>query len=517
MAQAPKVIVQQDSSAAGALALAPTDKVVILAETRDGPSLNADGKLIFIGGIEDVYQKLGRNLASSPVLDMLASKFDIDQTPFYVGRVTGATSGVKAQTAVIVDIQGSPGNSIRATWWGMGADGNLYSLKVSRGRLSTSDTGAGRVDTKLELIETASGKVIASLDNLVMDTSKANYAVDSWNALGTLCTLADQTPSDTYEIADEPAVGTYAFSSGADPVAATTTERQAAADKLALVAELDFALIGVQSWPAADVNYLAGKAATPLWTIIAHLADGTTSSAAATFEAAITSSRDRVALHAGWGKNLRNPKKRIPGLGQVLAQAVLGSRTPQGRSANLTGANQAIDRWIEFDTYTQSELEAFAAARTNPMYRVANNYQTGVIVADVLSLSKEPRYSQWGSRRGDDQILYDIVSYLNNRVKLSKNFPFGLKVSGINAPISLDSLSRIDGDIVRLMAEYPVSLLSGGRGTGWDWAGDIVNGVDGPEPVFKLGTDVAKVGRILTVLIGEVQGRFTVQSVEEAA
>jgi hypothetical protein len=216
-------------------------------------------------------------------------------------------------------------------------------------------------------------------------------------------------------------------------------------------------------------------------------------------------------VHRGWGTYWRNGDKRIPGLGQVLAQAVVTARAGGGRAVNVTGAGIAVDQWTKFDT----DAKGFAASRTNPLYfRRSDRYGNGVVIGDVLSLSKERKYAQWGSRRADDLILYDVVQYLDNRVKLNPNYPWG---STKDDPTSQGTAQKVDDEIAALFAQYPLTLLSGPRGTGWDWRFDnIINGADGPEPVFLLGTDPAKVGRIFYVKIGQVAGRFTVVGAQAA-
>ena len=516
MSDAPKVIVEQDNSGATPFLNPDVNKIILLLESPDGPSLNADGILMKING-PDENSRLGRNLASNPALDVIAMFQDIARVPLYVGRVTGA-GGAKAATADINDFNGVPAATLKGNWRGLGTEGNLYALRVSRGAQSTTDTGAGRVDTKLEIIEIATSRVVAVQDRLVMNTASERYALTVWNAQSSYpATLTDLNAADTYQNTDEPAVGTYNFTGGTAPAAATATERQAAIDALDAAQTTKFAIVGFWSWGATECNYAAGKAAAKLWTIIDYLADGTTPAAALTRRAAITSANDRVAMHAGWGKSVRNSSKRIPGIAQVLGQAVVAARFFGGRGVNTTGANQAVDMWTEFDPVSETQREAFADARTNPLYMVNNRYQRGVVIGDVLALyNTDARYAQWGSRRGDDLILSDVIAYLENRVALNGEYLFGPKVAGVNAPISVATLSKIDGEITRLFAEYPPTLLTGGRGVGWDWFGDVQNGVDGPEPIFLLGTDIAKVGRIFKVKIGRVEGRFTVLSTQVA-
>jgi hypothetical protein len=311
--EAPKTIVIYDNTGVAPLA-SDGLTVVILGETPDGPSLNADNALIALNGKEDITTRLGRNLASNVWIDTLLAFYDLARVPFHFGRITGP-SGVKASTGNINDIKGTPAATLSATWRGVGINGNRYSLNVSRGAASTTDTGVGRVDTKLELIETASGAVVFSLDRLTMDPGNpASYAVDLWNAAQTLCTLTDANPNDTYATDDEPVVGTVAFASGADHAAVTTTERQLAVDNLAGRQNLTLALVGTLAWPTTDQNYLLGKAADPQWMVIDYLADGSSPANAQSRLAAINTNPDRNAMHRGWGYWWRNPAKKIPGL-----------------------------------------------------------------------------------------------------------------------------------------------------------------------------------------------------------
>ncbi|NJK43713.1 MAG: hypothetical protein HC933_05020 [Pleurocapsa sp. SU_196_0] len=506
---APGVFREYDNSAAPIQAGQGNIKVVLLGESTDAASLNADNALPFIGADDALERIIGRRSSSLVAYETLEMIFDIGRAGAYFGRIIG-TGGVKAQTAVINDIQGSPLPSIRGTWRGVGVNGDRFRLEVARGRLSTSDTGAGRVDTKLSLVEIATGRVVFTLDNLVMDANAENYAINTWNASGMPMVLTDQTPADSYDNLDEPAVGSYAFTTGADPIAATTTERQLAVDKLAAIAETQGARIGVYSWPAADVQYLMGKARDMSWKVVAHLADGTTSTAAATFSAAISSALERGFVTWGWGKPARYPTKRIPGIGQVLAMMIVGARRAAGLSVNDIGANEAVDAWVEFDPLLESDRQAFSNARVNPLRTKANRYQNGVVLGDVQSLSTDPRYDQIGKTAGEDLIVQDIVEWLEANVLLNQDYPIQAKVAGQNTDLTNASLSSIDLRIVELMTtRYPVTLFDRARGVGWDWRGDITT-ASSPDWVFGLGLDIAGVGRIAYVKVGRVQGRFAV-------
>jgi hypothetical protein len=271
----------------------------------------------------------------------------------------------------------------------------------------------------------------------------------------------------------------------------------------------------VVGWAPADINVLAPLARAKWSTVVSHLAKAATPTSAQTHADGITAARDAVVVTRGWGRWFRNSAKWIPGLAQVLAKAVLAGRRTGG-SVNLTGANEAEDRWLDFETVNPTEREGFAAARCNPLYRVANRYQTGVIVGDVLTLASG-RYSQWGVRRADNLIVTDILEYLDSAVKLRAEYPFGLKTGLVHSPITLSTFNTIDRDITSLFDSYPATLLSGGRGAGWDWAADGVNTVDGFEPRFKLGTAPAGVARIIYLLIGRVDGRFVATQVTPAA
>lgn len=487
------------------------NRVIVLGQSQDGPSLNVDRALIQVNDPKEILKRLGPNFATQVDVDTLLFFYDLAQSPVLFGRITGA-GGAKAATAQLVNITPTtPGNALIGTWRGLGINGNLYSLRVSRGSGSTTDTGAGRLDTNLELILTSTLEVIDSLDGLIMDATKTNYLVARWNELGTLNTLVNSTPGAAYTNTLEPAVGTFAFTAGVNPAVATSTELQAAATKLDAISGIDFALLGITAWPAVDVNVLAGFADAHRWVIIDYLADGTSKAAAKTHNEAVTVNTARVASHAGWGKATRNVDKRIPGLGQVLAQAIVTARAGGGRLVNVTGAGQAIDRWVAFDT----DGKGWADGRTNPLYfRRNDRYGDGVVIGDVLSLSKARRYAQWGSRRADDLIIGDVLEYLENVVKLSPDFPWGnLKTDDATKK----SADKTDDAIVALFSQYPAQLLTGARGIGWDWRfEDIIQGTDGPEPIFLLGTDPARVGRIFYVRVGQVAGRFTVTGTQAA-
>lgn len=514
MTQSPKVIFLPDESGASPRASQGVT-VVILGQAPDGPSLNVDGALMILSSIEDINLRLGRNTAVHIAHEICAEFFDRARTPFYFGRITG-TGGVKAQTPVINDLAGTPVATLRASWAGQSTNGNRYSLKVSRGRLSTTDTGAGRKDTKLELIETLTNKVIQVLEG-TMDVSSRAYLVNAWNNLKTVCNLADQTPNDTYENTDEPLVGTYAFTGGVDPIAMTSTEIQAAVDNLDTAQNLNKALVGVWGWTAAEVNYLANKAEAHRWHIIDQLEETVTPASAKTHADGITTSRKSVSTYRGWGLRVENSladpvatqiDKRTPGLPVVLAQAVRGARNGNGRAYNQVGAGEIVDGWVSFDGVTPGDKELYAQARVNPLYFEEFEGQKGVVIGDVLTLADDGRYNQFPAKRVDDLIFSDIEAYLNNRVKLKDGYLWGTTKE---ADLSVSTAAQIDADIVRLFVQYPNTLLSGGRGVGWEWQfHDLINGTDGPEPVFKLGTAPAQIGRIFTVLVGRVEGRFGV-------
>lgn len=506
---APTVFREYDNSAAPIQAGQGNIKVIVVGESTDGASLNADNALPFIGAADALERILGRRSSSLVAYETLEMIFDIAEAGVYFGRVVGA-GGVKAQTAVINDITAGPTPALRATWRGVGVNGNRFRLVVSRGRLSTADTGAGRVDTRLTLIEIATARVVYTLDNLVMNSAAENYTVDTWNAAGQPCILADQTLADTYDNLDEPAVGNYDFTGGTDPAAAGSTERQAAVDKLAALPSTRGARVGVYGWPAADVQYLASKARAMSWKVVAHLADGATPSSAATFTAGITSALERVAVFTGWGKPARYPTKRIPGLGQVLAQMIVGARRGAGLSVNDIGANEATDVWVEFDPLLESDRQAFSNARANPLRFKQNRYQNGVVVGDVQSLSTDPRYDQIGKTAGEDLIADDVIDWLEANVLLNNDYPIHAKANGQNTDLTIASLNSIDARILEVLTtRYPATLIDRARGVGWDWRGDITTGSN-PEWVFWLGLDVAGVGRVAYVKIGQVPGRFAI-------
>ncbi|HXF03775.1 MAG TPA: hypothetical protein VNJ87_00150, partial [Candidatus Macondimonas sp.] len=167
---------------------------------------------------------------------------------------------------------------------------------------------------------------------------------------------------------------------------------------------------------------------------------------------------------------------------------------------------------------SRGEREGFAAARTNPLYRKSSRYLNGVVVADVLSLSTDPAYAQWGSRRAVDLVVSDVLAYLNDRVLLNVvGYPFAATTQPGAADVNQSTFNQIDADVTSLFGQYPAGLLAGGRGVGWDWAAEGVrNGLEGPEPVFLLGVAPAKAARVIYVKIGVVEGRFVASSAPAA-
>jgi hypothetical protein len=506
----PTVNVIDDSSQAAQITTSGEFDVVILGECADGLSLNVDGSLIRINSADEIELKLGRVNALQTLIDVVRVYLDIAQTPLWVGRITGA-GGVRAQTPVILDFQGVPVATVRARWRGLGIEGNRYSLRVSRGRYSTTDVGAGRVDTKYELL--LGTTVLQTLDETVMDVASEKYAVNAWNNLGVACELLDQTPNDAYVNTNEPAVGTYAFTGGTAPVVATTTERTAAATALAAVNDLTLPLIGFYSFPDSDAATLVNAVAAKRWTTIPFLSENATAAAGATFVAALPTSAD-VAVHSGWGTWWRNKTKRIPGLPQVLAHAALGARENFGLAVNKTNARRAENRWFTFDKNV--DLPGFAAVRVNPMWKISNRTQKGVVINDVLSLSLNPDYEQWTSGRTVNMVVGDILEFLKANVEANDNYLFGNKIGGVNADVSVDSLNKIDGLVADLFTRYPKTLLTGDRKVGWEWRGDVLNGATSPEPVFYLGVSPAKVARIIWLRYGKVAGRFEAAAVTVA-
>jgi hypothetical protein len=517
MSQAPKVIRVYDTSNAPIQAGSGVP-VVFLVESNDGADINNDNVLYSISSSEEFEASIGRVVSSLNAIETLQSYFDICQGRAFVGRITGA-GGAKAATAAILDFTPvTPVVTLQGTWRGKGVNGNLYSLRVTRGRKSTTDTGAGRVDTKIELLETATSRVLGFQDELVMDVNSSSYALNIWNAAGYPCVLVDSTPADSYQNTDEPAVGTYAFSAGTDAAAPVSAQYQLAADKLSEHTETRDARVGIVGWAATDANYLAGLSEPLSWKVIPYLPNGTTPSSAATFVSGITTKLARVGVFAGWGKTTRYPSKKISGLGQVLAQMVVSARREGGKAVNTIGANEAIDIWQEFDLLTPAAREGYASTRVNPLYKKVNRYQNGVVVGDVQSLSSDPRYSQIGHISGEDLVVNDITDWLDANATANNNFVYQPKVGGVNTGLTLDSLSRIDSNIAALLSlEYPKTLFGKTRGQsgGWDWRGDVQTDSDGTNPVFWLGLDIAGVGRIATVKIGQVAGRFAVISAQQ--
>jgi hypothetical protein len=196
----------------------------------------------------------------------------------------------------------------------------------------------------------------------------------------------------------------------------------------------------------------------------------------------------------------------------VLAGIVLGARNGGGRQYNDISANEPFSGWVSFDGVSSGEAELYAQARVNPLIFKTVAGEPGVVIGDVLSLANDGRYNQWLVRRVDDLIYQTIEDYLNNFVKLSANYLWGnFKTDAL----TISTAAKVDGDVSRIFASLPPSLLTGPRGTGWEWRfEDIIEGTDGPEPVFLLGTAPAQVGRIFYVKVGRVEGRFSVSAVE---
>ncbi len=513
MAEAPKIRVIDDNETAGDVIISSGTNVIILAEANSGLSLNLDNVLIRIDDESEIDLKLGRTLATQTINDQVRAFLDQTKSGLWVGRVTGA-GGAKAASAAILDFQGVPVATAQFRSKRLSADDNRFSVRVSRGRYSTSDTGAGRIDTKIELLIAATLEVIGTINEANMDVASENYALTAWNNnFGDFIEMIDAAPSGVYTNTTEPAVGTYALSGGTDPAAASSTERGAAALALADLTDVANALVGAV-WTASDVTTLA-NAITPLGhSTLAHLGDLTTPSAASIYTTALPASSD-IAVSSGWGAWWRNKNKRLPGLVQVLAQAVISARPDGNRSYNKVGANIAVKGWSSFDSNVKKE--GFAAANVNPLFYVSDKRRKGVIIRDVLSQSLDPRYRQWSTKRAQNMIVADVTSFLETDVLLRDEYLFGNKVAGVNADISVDSFARADAQIEEIFAQYPASLLTGKRGKGWDWRGDVINGTDGPEPVFYLGLSIGKVARIIWLRIGKVEGRFVAVEVEATA
>jgi hypothetical protein len=516
MPQAPKTVRVYDNGNAPIQAGSGVP-VVFLVESNDGADLNNDNVLYDIGSKEEFEASIGRITPSSNAIETIQSYFDICAGRAMVGRITG-TGGTKATTAVIVDVTPvTPVNTLQATWRGKGVNGNLYSLRVTRGRKSTTDTGAGRVDTKIELIEAATARVLGFQDELVMNVNSSQYALRVWNVAGYPCVLVDSTPADSYQNTDEPAVGTYAFSAGTDPASSLDAQIQLAVDKLSEHAETRDARIGVVDWTSTNVNYLAAKAESLSWKIVAYLHNNTTPSSAATFVAGVTTNLARVAVFVGSGYTTNHSAKRISGVGQVLAQMVVGARREGGRSVNDMGAGDRVSIWQSFDLLTPAARDGYALARVNPLYMkpAAGSLDAGVIVGDVLSLSNDSRYNQIIHICGEDLVVNTLTDWLDEYVNLKLEYPIQPKLGGVNTDITLDSLSRMDSKIKVLMEnDFPKTLFGKARGKsgGWDWRGDTQTDSDGTNWVFWLGLDIAGVGRISTIKIGRVAGRFAVIS-----
>ncbi len=503
MPNAPQL--RRSRSAAQQLFAGDDGNIIILGEAVDGFSLNGDNKLIDIGNLADLA-KLGTNLNSSPLFETLQSQIEIGEAKFKFGRIVG-TGGAKAQTAIINDFAGVPAPTIRFQWT-LGTEGNLYRIVVARGKNSTTDTGAGRVDTKISLTEIATGKVVKFLDGLVMDASSNNYAVTQWNLLGTNATATDLTPADTYQNTDEPAVGNYDFTGGTAPAAATATEYLAAVNALAAKPETTLSRIGIWGWASTDVNVLAGQAFAKLWAIVDVLTDGATAATAKARHAAITNFPEAVATFAGWGIWYKNPKKRIPGLGVALGMAVKAGREI---GINHVGANLPVAGFNSFDP--PAELDGFADAYCNPIYMLPEGEgRVGVVVMDVQSHNtSDPRYAQWGMWWAECNIVRDIQNYLKRTI-LNPEYPYGRKnASGVNADISLSTFEAIRLAVSSYMSQIPVGVLdSRDEGEGWSWGSDGSNTATGFKPKYTLGLIVAGVAREIEFEVGEVAGQVNV-------
>lgn len=490
---------------------------IYIGEFSDGPNFTTTGKLVTLYGGDEI-EKLGSVTAANFYPDMLKGHFEIAKIKTTVARLVGA-GGVRASSGDVSDLNAAPTATIKATWEGEGTDGNLYDLIVAQGPLSTAAAGVGRVDTRLSIKVRASGvEVPGSAAVGRMNVTADNYLVNVFNSNGLKVKLEDRTPADSYENLDEPVVGTYPLTGGVNAAAATTTEKRALADRLAGLELEGIQVIGVVGWSPADVAYLAAVVGESLKAVIIDYQNDATSVAAAGAHAdAIITDVDRVSVCMGWGTMAFNATKRIPGLCMVIAK-ILEAFNNTG-SVNLTGSNEPVAKFTTFDTFTRTERIALAAKRVNPVYYVKNRNQNGVIVGDVLTLYKtDKRYAQIGSRRADDYILDIITSWLNANAKQRNGYVFAPKpASGAIEGVNQDSLVRIDGFIAGLFLKLPKSLLSGGRGRGWQWQGDVENvGSNVGEPFFLLGTDPAGVGRIFTVRYGRVEGRFGVQPVTGA-
>jgi hypothetical protein len=510
MPKTPGVYWSNDNSQAGPVASEGLN-LIVLGEASDGVSLNGDSKLIRIAGIADV-EKLGSTLAGLATHDELRKHFQLGGQAFWFGRIVGAT-GAKAQTAVINDIQVSPVASIRLTWEGQGTDGNAYSLKVSRGLGSTTDTGATRLDSKLELLKNGVTIPGSAIDGVTMNAASPDYILSRWNGRG-YGTLVDSTPADTYDNLDEPVVGTYPLTAGVNPAAATTTEIQAAITALDALGGYDLADVVCAGWTAADVNFLAGKALSHFWTIFAIQPKATNAAASAAYNATVTTNKDFVCILNGYGIASANGIKTISGL-PVVTSRLQKFAGITGKQVNDIGMNQGTDGWNSFSEPNASEKQTFADSRTNPIYRIPiTDRERGgqVVIGDCLSQAAG-RYSQIGTRRTDNMVLTDVIATLNARVLgNTTNYPLGDKVLGVHPPENLNTFRKLGDLLQAIFSLYPPGLFIGGKGFGYDWAFDSIPGLDGPELQVKLGTKPSSTIRIAYVLLGEVAGRFTVVS-----
>lgn len=511
MPKTPGVYWSNDNSAAGPI-VSEGLNLLVLGEGNDGPSLNGDGKLIRIASISDI-DKLGSATAGLATHDEIKKHFALGGKAFWFGRVIGA-SGVKAQTSVINDIQVTPVVSLRLVWEGVGTDGNQYSLKISRGFNSSSDTGAGRLDSRVELLKNGVLVPGSAIDGKNMNAASSDYILANWNGRG-FGALTDQTPADTYDNLDEPAIGTYALAGGVNHAAVTTTERQAAATALDSLSGYDLADVVIAGWAATDVNFLAGKCLAHFWTLFAIQPSSVNAAASAAYNAAITTNKDFVSVLNGYGIASANGLKTISGA-PVVTSSLQKFAGITGKQVNDIGMNQGTDGWDSFSEPNASDKQVFTDSRTIPIYRIPiTDRERGgqVVIGDCLSLAPG-RYSQIGTRRTDNMVLTDVLATINARViGDTTNYPISNKVLGVHPVENVNTFRKIGQLIQTVFSSYPSNLFIGSKGVGYDWSCDTISGIDGAELQIKLGTAPSGTIRIAYVLLGGVVGRFTVVSV----
>jgi hypothetical protein len=482
-------------------------KFVFIGDFPDGATLNGQNAIKSIFSTSDLIKKYGYPRASTGILDIVKSHFEMASVgDIYAGRVIG-TGGAPAQTALIEDSAVVGNARYRATWRYPSTAGNSYDFVVEAGQQSTASS---RVDSKVYYKNRITGEV--ELESVVYgnaNPASSDYFIAKFNAQGLPIILSDSFADTGYTVVDEPELGVYALAGGTNAAAPIAGDWTAAVTALQNTGLRRAVIVVDSTAPQAQVQSLMDIGASQRWMILQALADGTTPEANETYTELFTSNRHRLSVFKGAGQRSNATTRRLSLIGGVTSQAALSWLQTKG-SVNLTGANEEITGWLYADGLSEDDKKKYAKARVNPIYmRDSSSVGSGVVIGDVLTLDKTNTYQQWGMVVAMDMVVQDIVDWIDFHVRLKNAYPFARKVNGQISPISQDSLNRIAGQISDLFDKYPNTLLAGGKGIGWDWDGDTVEEAGETMPFFRLGLLFAGVARRIIIEIGRVEGRFS--------